>query len=492
MAQVDEPSYREGVLSTLRPDLAVVRPADWRALLATAIAGVGFDLAIRSGGAGVAGATLAAFTAAALLLAGSLRNPQAVVMAITAPVFGVWVALRASPWLLIPDMAAAGGLLVIAASLGREGSVLDLGPSRLLSRAFAAVAHGLAGPSFVVSAIAPHFRPPRLRSLFRLAVVVLPVLVLLGWLLASADVIFASLLHIRLDLGAAGLHLVWLVIGAWGMAGLIRLASARHPEPNLPLPDPPVRPMESLVTLGGMVLLYAAFAGAQVFALSSGGRRILETAGLTYAEYARSGFFQLVAVAAITVAVILGLGAATDLSEPRHRRWFKALALAATALTVSVVVVAVRRMELYESVFGLTMLRLYVEVACVCLGAALLLLGMWLVASGGRGWLLPGVAAIALAALLGLNVANPEAIVVRHNVAHFGRTGRLDTSYLSSLSADALPAAAQVINALPERARIRARRALCSSQPDTGGSGWPAYNLSRERAAAARLHLCGR
>src|SRR5205085_4277547 len=96
----------------------------------------------------------------------------------------------------------------------------------------------------------------------------------------------------------------------------------------------------------------------------------------TYAEYARTGFFQLLAVAAITLAVLLGLRAATDLSAPADRRRFTILALSATSLTVVIVVVAIARLGLYEDAFGLTMLRLYSKVFAVWIGVVFLLLGV--------------------------------------------------------------------------------------------------------------------
>ena len=464
---------------------------DGRALVAVAVGGVALDLAVRAGGVGVGTVVLIVLISLGLLAAGQLRNPQARALAAVAPLFGMWFAFRASPWLLIPNIISAVVLQLAAASYARGGSVLDLGPSRLMSRSYVIGGHLATGPALVGSAIRPRLGGGKLRSAARLALVVVPILLVLGLLLASADAIFASLFQLRLDGGSFMTHLFLLALGAWGMAGLLRLTRAREPEPDVRYPDPPLRPVESLVTLGGMVLLYALFVATQLFALSEGGRRILETRGLTYAEYARSGFFQLLTAAAVTAAVIVGLRSATNLTAPRHHRWFVALAQVAIAMTVAVVFVAVRRMNLYEGVFGLTMLRLYVKVACFGLAASLVLLGAWLLVPGGRGWFLAGVVAIALVTLLALNVVNPEAIVVRHNIDHYQRTARLDPYYLAALSDDALPTAAEEIQRLIGFTRTRAERVLCSSSPASEGSGWAGYNLSRAHADHARLRLCG-
>ncbi len=79
---------------------------------------------------------------------------------------------------------------------------------------------------------------------------------------------------------------------------------------------------------------------------------MLETAGLTYAEYARTGFFQLIAVATITLGALLGLRALTDLDDAVTRRRFVVLAEAAVVLTLVVVFVALRRQFIEGLTFG--------------------------------------------------------------------------------------------------------------------------------------------
>ncbi len=53
-----------------------------------------------------------------------------------------------------------------------------------------------------------------------------------------------------------------------------------------------------------MVLLFGGFVAVQATVLFGGARHVLETAGLTSAEYARQGFWQLLAVTVLTLLVI--------------------------------------------------------------------------------------------------------------------------------------------------------------------------------------------
>ena len=475
--------------------LALVAPADGRVLIGVVVAGEAMDLAVRAGGDGAAGTLLVAIVAGAMLAGGRIRNPQAVALVAAAPLFGVWLMLRSSPWLLPADVLAAAALLAVGASLAHEGSALDLSPSVLAARAFHAVVHGVAAPAFVADPIRAAWRSDRpgsrRRSVLRGLLLAVPLFVVLGLLLGSADPVFASWFRLPTDPRTALLHAVAVLAGAWGMAALLRVASAQAAEaPRVPLPR--VGPVEALVVLAGLVALFAAFAAAQIVAAAGGARHVLEASGLTYAEYARTGFFQLVAVAALTLGVLLALGAVTDLGSRRARAAFLVMSLAAVALTLAIVGVAVRRMDLYEREFGLTMLRLYVRVATLWIGFAFVLLAARLMGVGaGRRWLTPAAVAAALVALLALDVVNPEAVVVRHNVAHAQRTGRFDAAYLAGLSDDAAPTLVALRSRLAPADRVALQRAVC---PGTNGErfhGWAAWNLARDRAGQAFASMCG-
>jgi hypothetical protein len=315
-----------------------------------------------------------------------------------------------------------------------------------------------------------------------------PLLVVLGALLASADVVFAHLFDLAPDLDDVGEHVALIAPAAWGMAGLVRLASATPPgtgRQRFPL----VGAVEATVVLGSLVALFGAFAVTQGVSLAGGGRHVLETAGLTYAEYARSGFFQLVAVAAITFAVLLAVDVLTDPADPAVRRRLLVLSEVGIALTLVVVATALYRLGLYEHAYGLTMLRFYAAVFVAWVGLALVLLGVWFGGGRRRAWFPAGAVGAGLAGLLLLNLVNPEALVVRRNVALAERTGRFDAYYLLELSDDAIP---ELVRTLPRldlatQAEVLAHICTLPASPEGGWAGW---NRSERRAIAARNQVC--
>ena len=482
---------------TARPlGLGVTRPADARVLVDATVAAVLADLAVRSGVAGVAGSLLVVAVVAGLLASGRVANTPAggraanieaaCVIGAALP-FGLFLSLRTSPWLLPLDVIAIAGLLLLGCSLAGGGRLFDLPVPDLAMRAFLALAHGLAAPAFVVGPFAHRRRPVAILAGAGLA---LPLLVVLGLLLASADAVFAGFFNWWGSPETVVVHALLLGVGAWGMAGLLRLTSA---DPAPPAPHLPYRlgHVEATVVVGSLVALFSAFVVAQLIAVAGGARHVLETAGLTYAEYAREGFFQLVAVAAITLVALVGLRAVTDLSDPGHRLRFTVLGEIAIGLTLVVLLVALRRLGLYTEAYGLTMLRVVAFVFAVWIGLVLVLAGLALGGIGAeRAWLVGGALVAGLTLLLGLNVANPEAIVVRHNIDRATRAQPVDPEYLAELSDDAVPALVRALARLPEPQRAEVRAAACEAE-DWPYDGWAAANTSRRRATDARQRVCG-
>jgi hypothetical protein len=198
-----------------------------------------------------------------------------------------------------------------------------------------------------------------------------------------------------------------------------------------------------------------------------------------------------VAVAAITLVALVGLRAVTDLSDPTHRLRFTVLGEIAIGLTLVILLVALRRLGLYTDAYGLTMLRVFAFVFALWIGVVLALAGLALGGVGAdRSWFVGGALVTGLTLLLGLNVANPEAIVVRHNVDRATHAQPVDPVYLAELSDDAVPALVAALPRLPEPQRAEMLTAACAGG-DWPFDGWAAANTSRRRATDARQRVCG-
>lgn len=478
------------------PDLGDVEPADARVLAAVAVSAVVTDVAMRSGPAGLAGALLVAVVAGGVLGSGRVENHRAWPVLLLAPVFGLWLGVRAADWLLAFDILTVAGLLVIGSSLSRQGGPLDQSVPDLLGRALHACLHAFFALGFVLDPLRRRgtgregdegdegsrtAAPAVIRGILLGA----PVILVLGLLLASADPVFASLFRFPADAGDVFLHVVLLAIGGWGAAALLRTASGA-PYVVAPLGRRPLGSIEAVTVLGGLVAVFAAFVASQLVTVMAGADYVRRTAGLSYADYARRGFFQLLAVAAITLGLLLVLRATTDATDRR----FVLLSETAVVLTLFLVGGAIRRLGLYEAAYGLTLLRLASVGFALWIGGVFVLLGLSLAGvHRRRAWFVPAALALGLAGLLVVNVVNPEALIVGRNVERFAGTEALDVWYLTELSDDAVPALADALPRLgPEPQDIVLSR-LCAGHRRTSGGIW-AFNASTNAAAEARNRVC--
>ncbi len=240
------------------------------------------------------------------------------------------------------------------------------------------------------------------------------------------------------------------------------------------------------VTLGLLNLLFLAFVLLQLRYFFGGMALVQDSDGLTFAEYYRRGFFELVTVAALVLPLLLGMHWLLRKDNPAHERLFRLLAGAQVFLLFVMMASAVRRMLLYQTVYGLTELRLYTTAFM----AWLALVFIWFVATALRGrreQFACGALIAGLLVIITLHVINPDALIVRVNVAH-ARAGRfLDASYASTLSADAAPALFEALPSLNETDRRIIAARLLENASLHEKTDWRSWNWSRaERQRVVR------
>jgi hypothetical protein len=234
-------------------------------------------------------------------------------------------------------------------------------------------------------------------------------------------------------------------------------------------------------TLGLLNFLFLVFVLLQVRYFFGGAALVQASGGLTYAEYYRRGFFELVTVAALVLPILLSAHWLLRKDNPAHERIFRLLAVTQVLLLSVIMVSAVRRMQLYQSEYGLTEQRLYTT-AFMCW---LALVFVWFIATvlrGRREQFACGALIAGFLVVATLHVINPDALIVRVNVEQ-ARAGRsFDAYYAASLSADAVPALMEslpVLNA--EAQRIIAIRVL-DSRSVSESADWRTWNWSRSQS----------
>jgi Domain of unknown function (DUF4173) len=424
------------------------RFASW---LALALAGFGVlaEFVVRTDPPGLVGAVLGVFAVVVSRLAGSARDgvlhdgeqrtnrwsrDGAALIGVGASIGLVW---RATPTLRILDLLAIVFSVVLASDVWLRASVLvvrrvTMAMIEPIAGFFAAIGLAFGIP---LRAFRRRFRSADGRTVratikkrsdvlgrvFAGLVLAVPIVVVLGMLLASADAVFASFFRMpEVDfsgLGPSVASVSRMVLFALLLAAPIIAGAARQP-PGL-VEGKPLRGfgrVEALVVFSAVNVLFGLFCVAQLVTLSGGAKRVLTTSGLTYAEYARSGFFQLVAVSLLTLGV---LGAMRSLigevaaSDTRVRM----LSALTAVLTLAITFVALSRMSLYLRAYGLTVDRIVAQAGTITIGCVFFLVLFSILRSRPghdlRGWTTAGSIGVAALAIAVLHVVNPSAWSMR-------------------------------------------------------------------------------
>ena len=220
---------------------------------------------------------------------------------------------------------------------------------------------------------------------------------------------------------------------------------------------------------------------------------------MTYSDYARRGFFELVAVAVLAGMLVVCL----ELAVRWRSRAQLAAGLGLLALTGVVLVSAFVRLRLYQDAYGWTELRFVVLTAIVWLAIALAATA-WLVLARQARWTLHVLGILSVVTLIGMNLVGPQAYVADRNLERAldpalvppgGRTG-LDGAYLASLGDEAVPSVVAAFDRLGVAERAGLARFLQSRDralaTDPALAGWPSLNVTRERAREALGAWSGR
>jgi hypothetical protein len=408
----------------------------------------------------------------ALLLAGTAgflaapRRPSLVMAGIAAGL-AVQPVLRDAGWVVAIDVAAALLAALVAVS-GLEGwsgvRRAVLAPARVVG--------ALLRGRWVERALAPVTPNGLAWPVARGVVLAVVLTATFGGLFTSADSAFAEVVDQTFTTDLNAVDLIWrLGLAAVFFAAAAAIAHAGAADD--PRAEPPRRRVvgraELLIALSAVVALFAMFVAVQLRVLFGGAAYVHTTTGLGYGEYARQGFVQLLVVAALTLAVVA-------VAARRTERSVRGLLGALCALTLVVLLSAHHRLDLVESAYGLTRVRAAGDAVVIWLGVifALVLLAGCGSAIARR---VPRIAAtLTFAGVLAFSLSNPDGRVAQRAVDRAASGGQIDTYYLQSLSADALP----TLTALPEAQRREVVPVLRDklARPD----GIAGLNLARARA----------
>ncbi len=329
-----------------------------------------------------------------------------------------------------------------------------------------------------------------------------PLIVVFGALFMSADAVFAELAGsvVRFDVELIASHVLVFAILGWISTGYLRgfltttdlpLADRRNGIDGQGSPAPTWLALgitEVATALAAIDLLFLVFVIVQFRYLFGADTLVQVTPDLTYADYARRGFFELVFAVVLVVPVLLAADWLLDRRAARDAVVFRALAGLQIGLVLAIAASALQRLRLYDESYGLTESRLYAMVLLIWIGAML----VWLAATvlrGRRDSFAFGTLASGLATVALLFVINPDAVVVRANVARTTSADApvpFDAAYAArSESADAVPLLIDALARLPPDVQCPIARNVLRRWPPDRAPSIRSWSWSAARASAA-------
>ena len=273
--------------------------------------------------------------------------------------------------------------------------------------------------------------------------IAIPTCIVLGLILASADAVFENIfvrLFVEIIQWQNILGVLFML--AFGfISAYCGMRNVRDEAPLITVKEPKrAEPVAAITVTSVVALLYLVFSAVQILYLFIGGFELPE--GISYAEYARRGFFQLLIVSVLNLAVVLILKKRIEKS-----RVLNAILLVICFCTYIMIVSSAIRMIMYIQVYNLTMYRISVLFALLTL--AVLLVGVIILVLKDdfsfRRFCVIAVSIVYIpfaflnadARIAEFNLSNNNAVKGAASTrSYYG----YDYFYISSLSTDAAPA----------------------------------------------------
>ena len=242
------------------------------------------------------------------------------------------------------------------------------------------------------------------------------------------------------------------LVGGFGIA--LHEAAGNHETAGKHMPNPARRikrdligDTEAWIVLGSIAALFALFLALQASYLfgNPGGHT---GSGVSYADAVHRGFAELNVAATVCCVVLLALRLCAN--RDAGDRWPRVLEWVVTLQAQILLVSAFYRVNLYESAYGFTRLRVYVQAYAAVAFVGLIILLIELRGYPSVDRLLRRVMAVGALAFALLIFGNSDAWIARANLARHELTGQIDVRYLThGLGPDAVPELVATLPYLP-------------------------------------------
>jgi len=226
-----------------------------------------------------------------------------------------------------------------------------------------------------------------------------------------------------------------------------------------------------------VLVIYTVFVFIQFKYLFAGANL---PSGLTYTEYARKGFFELLFVTVINIVLIITVIKLTKSQNGKGALFTKILCHYLCTITVILLISSFYRMILYSNDDGLTRMRLFVMGFLIFELLGLFATFFYIAKPKFNIVLLYAIAALSYYTVL--NIIPTDNIIAQNQIEKYISGERNDLDYVFTLSADAAPAVKYLIlNSDDEEIIKKANEFMIDKAKSNIPNRWQRFNISRER-----------
>lgn len=287
------------------------------------------------------------------------------------------------------------------------------------------------------------------RSMLKGIAIAAPFLAIFIWLLSSADLIFQSYLgkiidfNVNIDFQIISRLLTILVV-SYFFAGFFSKAIENG---ESTIANEEVREnkfldfIESSTVLVLVELLFLAFIAVQFFYLFGGKNYVWGIDEyITYAAYAKKGFYELLEASIVSFFLIYGLDKFGKRENIKERKIFKILS-SVLIFEISIIIYsAFTRLSVYTDGYGLTFSRFLAFSFMLWIFIVFLIfLCKKIILEKKESVFLFSAFCLTILFWIGINVLNPDAYIAKQNIERLVQGKKLDSYYFSGLSEDAVP-----------------------------------------------------
>ncbi len=319
--------------------------------------------------------------------------------------------------------------------------------------------------------------------LLKSLLIVIPVVVVVLMLLSSADSIFASIFNFNLNipnLDEVLIRLFRFVLLFFVLGSTIYFITKEYlKEKRIKNKSKERDPYTINMLLIVLNIIYIIFDIIQINSLLL--HRVATS--FNYAEYARSGFFQLMIISFINISIILFS------KKCKEETKTKVLSIVMVVLTLVIIYSSYYRMSLYEIAYGYTVLRL--GVYAILLTEAILMLPTLYYIINKNLNILNYYLIITVAMYTVINCFSVDRIIANNNINRYIKTGQIDIDYLENYNYDNLNQLRDLYNKVVvdseisslQKSNFRIYIERMDKRNETSLFG---YNISKEQAKEKR------